>query len=94
MEATKILTDRGIFLVPDILSNAGGVTVSYFEWVQNNQGYYWTEEEVEQRLKKIMIDSFENVYRVSKTHKVDMRLAAYMVGIRKLAEASSFRGWV
>ena len=94
MEATKILTDRGVFLVPDILSNAGGVTVSYFEWVQNNQGYYWTEEEVEQRLKKIMIDSFENVYRVSKTHKVDMRLAAYMVGIRKLAEASSFRGWV
>ena len=63
LEATKILTERGVFLVPDILSNAGGVTVSYFEWVQNNQGYYWTEEEVEQKLKKIMIDSFENVYR-------------------------------
>lgn len=94
LEATKILTDRGIFLVPDILSNAGGVTVSYFEWVQNNQGYYWTEEEVDQKLKKIMIDSFENIYRVAQTHKVDMRLAAYMVGVRKLAEASSFRGWV
>ncbi|WP_375141624.1 Glu/Leu/Phe/Val dehydrogenase [Bacillus sp. EB600] len=94
LEATKILTDRGVFLVPDILSNAGGVTVSYFEWVQNNQGYYWTEEEVDQKLKKIMVDSFENVIRVAQTHKVDMRLAAYMVGIRKLAEASSFRGWV
>jgi glutamate dehydrogenase len=94
MEATKILDERGIFLVPDILSNAGGVTVSYFEWVQNNQGYYWTDEEVEQKLKKIMVDSFENVYKVAKNHKVNMRLAAYMVGIRKLAEASSFRGWV
>lgn len=94
LEATKILTERGVFLVPDILSNAGGVTVSYFEWVQNNQGYYWTEEEVDQKLKKIMVDAFDNIYRVSKTHKVDMRLAAYMVGIRKLAEASTFRGWV
>jgi glutamate dehydrogenase len=94
MEATKILDERGIFLVPDILSNAGGVTVSYFEWVQNNQGYYWSDDEVEQKLKKIMVDSFENVYRVAKNHKVNMRLAAYMVGIRKLAEASSFRGWV
>ena len=94
LEATKILTERGVFLVPDILSNAGGVTVSYFEWVQNNQGYYWTEEEVEQKLKKIMVDSFENICQVAESHKVDMRLAAYMVGIKKLAEASSFRGWV
>jgi glutamate dehydrogenase len=94
LEATKILTDRGIFLVPDILSNAGGVTVSYFEWVQNNQGYYWTGEEVDEKLKKIMVDSFESIYNLAQSHKVDMRLAAYMVGIRKLAEASSFRGWV
>jgi glutamate dehydrogenase len=94
LEATKILTERGVFLVPDILSNAGGVTVSYFEWVQNNQGYYWTSEEIDEKLKKIMVDSFENIYRVANTHKVDMRLAAYMVGVRKLAEASSFRGWV
>jgi glutamate dehydrogenase len=94
LEATKILNERGVFLVPDILSNAGGVTVSYFEWVQNNQGYYWTDEEVDEKLKKIMVDSFDKIYQVSKSHKVDMRLAAYMVGIRKLAEASSFRGWV
>jgi glutamate dehydrogenase len=94
LEATKILTERGVFLVPDILSNAGGVTVSYFEWVQNNQGYYWTSEEIDEKLKKIMVDSFQNIYSLSQTHKVDMRLAAYMVGIRKLAEASSFRGWV
>jgi len=93
LEATKILNDRGVFLVPDILSNAGGVTVSYFEWVQNNQSYYWTEEEVDNKLKKIMVDSFENVYRISQIHQVDMRLAAYMVGIKKLAEASCFRGW-
>lgn len=94
LDATKILTERGVFLVPDILSNAGGVTVSYFEWVQNNQGYYWTSEEIDEKLKKIMVDSFQNIYSVSQAHKVDMRLAAYMVGIRKLAEASSFRGWV
>ena len=94
LEGTEILTERGILLVPDVLASAGGVTVSYFEWVQNNQGYYWTQEEVDQKLKKIMLDSFENVYRVAQTHKVNMRLAAYMVGIRKLAEASSFRGWV
>jgi len=93
LEATKILNDRDVFLVPDILSNAGGVTVSYFEWVQNNQSYYWTEEEVDNKLKKIMVDSFENVYRISQIHQVDMRLAAYMVGIKKLAEASCFRGW-
>jgi glutamate dehydrogenase len=94
VEATKILAERGVFLVPDILSNAGGVTVSYFEWVQNNQGYYWTEEEVDQKLKRIMVDAFDNVYSVSKTRNVDMRLAAYMVGIKKLAEASAFRGWI
>ncbi|WP_028401291.1 Glu/Leu/Phe/Val family dehydrogenase [Ectobacillus panaciterrae] len=94
LEATKILDERGILLVPDILASAGGVTVSYFEWVQNNQGYYWSEEEVAQKLRKVMVDSFENIYQTAQTHQVDMRLAAYMVGIRKAAEASHFRGWV
>ncbi|MFG6114495.1 Glu/Leu/Phe/Val dehydrogenase [Halobacillus sp. MO56] len=94
LEATKILSDRGILLVPDVLASAGGVTVSYFEWVQNNQGYYWTEEEVEEKLYKVMIKGFNNVYNTSQTRRVDMRLAAYMVGVRKMAEASRFRGWV
>ncbi|MGG0658455.1 Glu/Leu/Phe/Val family dehydrogenase [Rummeliibacillus pycnus] len=93
-EATKILYDRGILLVPDVLASAGGVTVSYFEWVQNNQGYYWSEEEVNEKLMKKMVEAFENVYNVATTRNIDMRLAAYMVGVRKTAEASRFRGWV
>jgi glutamate dehydrogenase len=94
LEATSILTERGVLLVPDILASAGGVTVSYFEWVQNNQGYYWTEEEVYEKLVKVMISSFENIYQTAQTHQVDMRLAAYMVGVKRVAEASRFRGWV
>ncbi|MED2004208.1 Glu/Leu/Phe/Val dehydrogenase [Brevibacillus laterosporus] len=94
LEATKVLTERGILLVPDVLASSGGVTVSYFEWVQNNQGYYWTEEEVEEKLERVMVRSFENVYQTSQTRRVNMRLAAYMVGARKMAEASRFRGWV
>ncbi|AMX01063.1 Glu/Leu/Phe/Val dehydrogenase [Rummeliibacillus stabekisii] len=93
-EATKILYDRGILLVPDVLASAGGVTVSYFEWVQNNQGYYWSEEEVNEKLLKKMVEAFDNVYNVAETRNIDMRLAAYMVGVRKTAEASRFRGWV
>ncbi|SIT92134.1 Glu/Leu/Phe/Val family dehydrogenase [Edaphobacillus lindanitolerans] len=92
-EATKILTERGVFLVPDVLASAGGVTVSYFEWVQNNQGYYWTEEEVHEKLYQKMTEAFENVYTTAKNRNIDMRLAAYMVGIRRTAEASRFRGW-
>ncbi|MFE5317143.1 Glu/Leu/Phe/Val dehydrogenase [Paenibacillus sp. NPDC056579] len=94
LEATKILTDRGILLVPDVLASAGGVVVSYFEWVQNNQGYYWTEAEVHSKLQEVMEKGFENVYNIHITRNVDMRLAAYMVGVRKMAEAARFRGWV
>ncbi|GAA4870401.1 NAD-specific glutamate dehydrogenase [Paenibacillus vulneris] len=94
LEATKILTDRGILIVPDVLASAGGVVVSYFEWVQNNQGYYWTEAEVHARLQEVMEKGFENVYNIHITRNVDMRLAAYMVGVRKMAEAARFRGWI
>ncbi len=93
-EATKILAERDILLVPDVLASAGGVTVSYFEWVQNNQGYYWTEEEVREKLYRKMVDAFENVYATATNRNINMRLAAYMVGVRRTAEASRFRGWV
>ncbi|MGE6376140.1 Glu/Leu/Phe/Val family dehydrogenase [Peribacillus muralis] len=94
LEATKILTERNVLLVPDVLASSGGVTVSYFEWVQNNQGYYWEDEEVQRKLKELLVSSFNQVYEMSETRKVNMRLAAYMVGVRKMAEASIFRGWV
>jgi len=94
IEATKILTEKGVLLVPDVLASAGGVTVSYFEWVQNNQGYYWTEEEVWKKLEEVMVKSFDAIYNTAQTRKVDMRLSAYMVGVRKMAEASRFRGWI
>ncbi|MFJ7512209.1 Glu/Leu/Phe/Val dehydrogenase [Peribacillus simplex] len=94
LEATKILTERNVLLVPDVLASSGGVTVSYFEWVQNNQGYYWEDAEVQTKLKELLVNSFNQVYEMSETRKVDMRLAAYMVGVRKMAEASIFRGWV
>src|SRR5690625_1600720 len=94
MEATKILADRDILLVPDVLASVGGVTVSYFEWVQNNQGYYWKEEDIDKKLHETMINSFNTIYNTAKTRKIDMRLAAYMIGVRKTAEASRFRGWV
>ncbi|WP_066067938.1 Glu/Leu/Phe/Val family dehydrogenase [Neobacillus soli] len=94
LEATRILSERGILLVPDVLAGAGGVTVSYFEWVQNNQGYYWSEEEVAERLRKKLVNSFNQIYDISQSRNIDMRLAAYMVGVGKMAEASLLRGWV
>src|SRR5699024_6531853 len=72
----------------------GGVVVTYFEWVQNNQGYYWSEEKVEKKLNNIMTNAFEKIYHTSQIRKVDMRLASHMVGVRKMAEASRYRGWV
>ncbi|WP_066314183.1 Glu/Leu/Phe/Val dehydrogenase [Bacillus sp. FJAT-29814] len=94
LEATRILSERGILLVPDVLAGAGGVTVSYFEWVQNNQGYYWDKDEVASRLQQKLVDAFNVVYETARTRKVNMRLAAYMVGVRKMSEASLFRSWV
>ncbi|MEJ9231956.1 Glu/Leu/Phe/Val dehydrogenase [Peribacillus butanolivorans] len=93
-ETIKILDEKGILLVPDILANSGGVIVSYFEWCQNNQGYYWTEELVDKRLKEKITASFLNVYHTSQKFSVNMKIAAYIEGIRKIAEASRLRGWV
>lgn len=94
LEATGLLHERGVMVVPDVLANAGGVTVSYFEWVQNNQGYYWTEEEVNTKLETKMVEAVQKVLDMAKSRKITPRLAAYMVGVQKYAEASKLRGWV
>ncbi|MCL6632101.1 MAG: Glu/Leu/Phe/Val dehydrogenase [Alicyclobacillus herbarius] len=92
--AEEILRENGVLIVPDVLANAGGVTVSYFEWVQNNQGWYWTEEEVNQRLEKMMVASVQNILQMAERYQVSSRLAAYMAGVRPLAEAMRWRGWI
>ena len=91
-EADPILRDNGVFLIPDILANAGGVTVSYFEWVQGLQGYFWTEQEVNDRLYRVMTESFAAVNAMAQKHKVDLRIAAYMVAIDRVAETTRLRG--
>jgi glutamate dehydrogenase len=93
-QGDEVLYDKGVLVIPDILCNAGGVTVSYFEWVQNNMGYYWDEEEVNGKLEKKMVRSFEDVYRMYELHDVHMRTAAYMVSIGRISEALSARGWI
>ena len=90
--ADAILDEKGIFVIPDILANAGGVTVSYFEWVQNRGGYYWDEATVNERLKNIMVSSFRDVLKLSQQHKVNMRTAAYMVAISRVATVHRLRG--
>ena len=90
--ADDILFDRGIFVVPDILANAGGVTVSYFEWVQDRQGYFWPEPQVNERLKHIMVSAFENVVAYGEKHHVNNRIAAYMLAIDRVAFCIKLRG--
>lgn len=91
-EADKILHDNGIFLIPDILANAGGVTVSYFEWVQGLQSFFWSERDVNVRLREIMVKSFKEVLKTSQENNVDMRKAAYMLAVRRVADAIMLRG--
>ncbi|MDH7482063.1 MAG: Glu/Leu/Phe/Val dehydrogenase [Armatimonadota bacterium] len=93
-EADDILYKNGRFVIPDFLCNAGGVTVSYFEWVQNITGDYWEEEYIHERLDKKMTKAFHDTLTVSLERKVDMRTAAYMVAIQRVAEAMKLRGWV
>ncbi|MDO7874854.1 Glu/Leu/Phe/Val dehydrogenase [Hymenobacter sp. ASUV-10] len=90
--ADPIINEKGIMVVPDILANSGGVTVSYFEWVQNRQGFKWTEEMVTERADRIMSDAFEKVYQTSQKYKIPMRIAAYVVSIDKVAQTYKFRG--
>ncbi|MGC1241447.1 MAG: Glu/Leu/Phe/Val dehydrogenase [Chryseosolibacter sp.] len=91
-KADNIINEKGIMVVPDILANAGGVTVSYFEWVQNRLGYKWTADRVNRRSDRIMKDAFSNVYKISKEYNVSMRIAAYMVAIDKVAKTYKYRG--
>jgi glutamate dehydrogenase/leucine dehydrogenase len=91
-KADNIINEKGIMVVPDILANAGGVTVSYFEWVQNRLGYKWTADRVNRRSDRIMKDAFINVYATAQEYKVPMRIAAYMVAIDKVAKTYKFRG--
>jgi glutamate dehydrogenase len=90
--ADQILCGKGVFVLPDILANAGGVTVSYLEWVQNLYTFYWSEDEVNKHLERVMVQSFNKVYDMHAGHKADMRTAAYMVGVRRVAEAGMKRG--
>jgi glutamate dehydrogenase (NAD(P)+) len=91
-EADVILREKDVFLIPDVLANAGGVIVSYFEWVQDLQNFFWTEEEVNKRLRDILVKAFHEVLAMSRKHDVDMRLAALMIGIERVARAMLWRG--
>jgi glutamate dehydrogenase (NAD(P)+) len=91
-EADQILFDKGVMVLPDILANAGGVTVSYFEWVQDLQSFFWTEDEINQKLERIMKRAFQEVHAMAESQKVDMRQAAYMVAVSRVAEATRLRG--
>ena len=91
-EAHQILHEKGVFVVPDILANSGGVTGSYFEWVQNRHGYYWSEAEVNRQLEEKMVEAYNAVLRMSLKHKTDMRTAAYIVAIDRVATVTRLRG--
>ncbi|MCJ7631146.1 Glu/Leu/Phe/Val dehydrogenase [Candidatus Bathyarchaeota archaeon] len=93
-EGDKVLDEKGIILLPDIYANAGGVTVSYFEWVQNRMGYYWTEEEVDQRLERIMKQSFMDLNQQAEKYKISLRLGTYALALSRVAEAMRLRGTI
>ena len=90
--ADEILAEKKIFVIPDILANAGGVTVSYFEWVQDRQGFFWNEQLVNERLEEIMVNSFDAVVGYAEKHNVNNRIAAYMLALDRVAFAIKLRG--
>jgi glutamate dehydrogenase (NAD(P)+) len=90
--ADQVLADNGVFVIPDILANAGGVTVSYFEWVQDRQGFFWNETLVNKRLEEIMVESFHSVVKYAETHNANNRAAAYMLALDRVANAIKLRG--
>ncbi|AZR72804.1 glutamate dehydrogenase [Anoxybacter fermentans] len=92
--ADEILYEKGVIVIPDILANAGGVTVSYFEWVQNRTNYYWTEEEVDTKLEHVMVNAFDRVWKTYEKYNVNMRIAAYIVALKRIETAMKTRGWV
>ncbi|RDU36898.1 glutamate dehydrogenase [Neobacillus piezotolerans] len=94
LEAAKILDGMGVLVVPDVLAGLGGILVSYFEWVQNKQGMYWPLEDIEAKLQFKMTEAFSAIFSSAKARRINMRLAAYMAGAQKMAEASIKRGWV
>jgi glutamate dehydrogenase (NAD(P)+) len=91
-KADEILSDRGVFVVPDVLANSGGVIVSYFEWVQDLQAFFWEENEVNTKLEKIIRSSFAHVLQTMQQHKTNMRIAAYIIGVKRVADATVTRG--
>src|SRR6266567_1746407 len=92
-EADHILRERGVMVIPDILCNAGGVTVSYFEWVQDREEFFWSIDEINARLRRVMVRAFEDVHRTSVEHDIDLRMAAYMLSVSRVAEATLTRGF-
>ena len=90
--ADRLLDEKGVFVVPDILANAGGVTVSYFEWVQDRQGYFWPQDQVNERLDTMMERAFESVVDMARRFEVSNRIAAYLLGIDRVAKITKMRG--
>ena len=88
----EVSHDRGVFMVPDILANSGGVTASYFEWVQDRHGYFWTEKEVNERLEHKICEAFDDVLQTALKYRVDLRTAAYIVAISRVAAVTRMRG--
>ena len=92
IDADKILDQRGIIVVPDILSNAGGVVVSYFEWVQNIQSIYWSEDHVNAQLEEILDQAFKAVWDIAKEKEVSLRTGAYLIAVKRVVDAKNMRG--